>query len=272
MAYDGGESYYREKTAAAGDWQYFNLLAFMKARGEEVKKQLEALDAGKFPRGGGGGSDGSVPASETCQDWRLEQTSGAVFEMNDATCPSSHSECSLAYICFDETEEGLCNAQTGQFKDRSWLGQPGETCSWEVDWFCRPCFPYSMCGVKAPPPPSPPPSSPPPGFPPALPGDAPPLAPPPLAPPPPSPEGGDLGGSAEAFVDPGFNAIAAQDDDDLGLAIGLSAGGCLLVALLSVATCIWYRKRRMQQLPPTSSGSGAPQQVEVTQAKLAPAV
>ena len=272
MAYDGGESYYREKRAAAGDWQYFNLLAFMKARGEEVKKQLEALDAGTFPRGGGGGSDGSVPASETCQDWRLEQTSGAVFEMNDATCPSSHSECSLAYICFDETEEGLCNAQTGQFKDRSWLGQPGETCSWEVDWFCRPCFPYSMCGVKAPPPPSPPPSSPPPGFPPALPGDAPPLAPPPLAPPPPSPEGGDLGGSAEAFVDPGSNAIAAQDDDDLGLAIGLSAGGCLLVALLSVATCIWYRKRRMQQLPPTSSGSGAPQQVEVTQAKLAPAV
>ena len=80
------------------------------------------------------------------------------------------------------------------------------------------------------------------------------------------------GGSAEAFVDPGSNAIAAQDDDDLGLAIGLSAGGCLLVALLSVATCIWYRKRRMQQLPPTSSGSGAPQQVEVTQAKLAPAV
>ena len=54
-----------EKTASAGTWQSFNLLAFMKARGEEVKKQLEALEAGTFPRG-----DGSVPASESCQDWR----------------------------------------------------------------------------------------------------------------------------------------------------------------------------------------------------------
>ena len=34
--------------------------------GEEVKKQLEALDAGTFPRG-----DSSVPASESCQDWRV---------------------------------------------------------------------------------------------------------------------------------------------------------------------------------------------------------
>ena len=55
-----------EKTASAETWQSFNLLAFMKARGEEVKKQLEALDAGTFPR-----RDGSVPASESCQDWRV---------------------------------------------------------------------------------------------------------------------------------------------------------------------------------------------------------
>ena len=55
-----------ELTASAGTWQSFNLLAFMEARGEEVKKQLEALDAGTFPRG-----DASVPASESCQDWRV---------------------------------------------------------------------------------------------------------------------------------------------------------------------------------------------------------
>ena len=55
-----------ELTASAGTWQSFNLLAFMEARGEEVKKQLEALEAGTFPRG-----DASVPASESCQDWRV---------------------------------------------------------------------------------------------------------------------------------------------------------------------------------------------------------
>ena len=55
-----------EMTASAGTWQSFKLLAFMEARGEEGKKQLEALEAGTFPRG-----DASVPASESCQDWRV---------------------------------------------------------------------------------------------------------------------------------------------------------------------------------------------------------
>ena len=59
-------------------------------------------------------------------------------------------------------------------------------------------------------------------------------------------------------------AIAeAAQDDDLGLAIGLSFGGGLLVALLAVATCIWYRKRRMQQQQPSISTVATPQ-VEVT--------
>ena len=156
MIFSGGKYYYMETTASAGSWDVFNLLAFMKKRGEEVKKQLEALEAGTFPRGGDGGSDGSVLASETCQDWRLGQTPGYTFEANSETCPPSHADCSKASLCFDETEKGLCDALTGQFTDRSPLGQPGARCTALVDQYCRPCFPYSVCGVKKPsPPPSP---------------------------------------------------------------------------------------------------------------------
>ena len=35
----------REVSAERGKWQSYNLLAFMKARGEEVTKQLAALEA-----------------------------------------------------------------------------------------------------------------------------------------------------------------------------------------------------------------------------------
>ena len=71
-------------------------------------------------------------------------------------------------------------------------------------------------------------------------------------------------GSRVAPGEEAANAEAAQDDD-LGLAIGLSFGGGLLLALLAVATCIWYRnrKRRMQQQQPSISTVATPQ-VEVT--------
>ena len=69
------------------------------------------------------------------------------------------------------------------------------------------------------------------------------------------------------MVPPGEEAAIAEEaqDDDIGLAIGLAFGGGLLVALLAVATCIWYRnrKRRMQQQQPSISTVATPQ-VEVT--------
>jgi hypothetical protein len=60
-----GEDYAREKTASAGYAGNFNLLAFMKARGEEVRKQLAAIDAGNFSQ-----LEHQVPATEKCADWR----------------------------------------------------------------------------------------------------------------------------------------------------------------------------------------------------------
>ena len=60
-----GKYYSTEVTPEAGKWWDFNLLAFMKARGEQVKAQLAALDGGTFPR-----TDDVVPVHEICQDWR----------------------------------------------------------------------------------------------------------------------------------------------------------------------------------------------------------
>jgi hypothetical protein len=57
--------------------------------------------------------------------------------------------------------------------------------------------------------------------------------------------------------------VAAQDAGP-DLAIGLTLGGCLLVAVLAAATFVWHRKRRMQP-PPSGASTAAPQQaVEVT--------
>ena len=55
--------------------------------------------------------------------------------------------------------------------------------------------------------------------------------------------------------------------------VGGALGGCLLVAVLGVVTCIWYRKRRMQllimqkvnepQISQTPAQTSQPQQVDV---------
>ena len=65
--------------------------------------------------------------------------------------------------------------------------------------------------------------------------------------PPPSPPSFPPPAPLSRVVPPGEEAAIAEEaqDDDIGLAIGLAFGGGLLVALLAVATCIWYRKRRM---------------------------
>ena len=73
-------------------------------------------------------------------------------------------------------------------------------------------------------------------------------SPPPPSPPPPSPL-------------PPPSQLSQAQDAGLGLAIGLSLGGCLLV--VAVATCIWYHTCRMQP-PSPSAPTRAPQQIEVT--------
>ena len=90
--------------------------------------------------------------------------------------------------------------------------------------------------APSPPPPSPPPPSP---LPPASPSPLPPASPSPSPP--------------------------SSQDAGPGLTVGLSLGaGCLLVAVLAVATCILYRKRRMQQQPsPSATTTAAPQQIDV---------
>ena len=74
-------------------------------------------------------------------------------------------------------------------------------------------------------------------------------SPPPPFPPPPTP-------TLPPWVPPGAN------DLDVAMAIGLSLGSCLLVAVLAAAAYAWYRTRRMQT-PPPSSSTRAPQQIEV---------
>ena len=91
------------------------------------------------------------------------------------------------------------------------------------------------------PPPAPPAAPPTPAFPPNLP-----------PPPPASP------------LLPGVGVKAPSNSDaSLGLAIGLSLGGCVLVAVLAAAAFVWYRKRGMQP-PPSNASTATPQQVEVT--------
>ena len=79
--------------------------------------------------------------------------------------------------------------------------------------------------------------------------EAPEAAPPPWR----APGGSYIKGGISDPIDP---------DSGPGLAIGLTLGGCLLVAMLAAAVFVWHRKRRTQ--PPQSSASNAaPQQVEV---------
>ena len=87
-------------------------------------------------------------------------------------------------------------------------------------------------------------------------------SPPPPSPPPPSP----LPPASPSPLPPASPSPPSSQDAGPGLTIGLSLGaGCLLVAVLAVATCISYRKRRMQQQPSPSASTraAAPQQIDV---------
>ena len=126
----GVQQFEKELKASNGQWQEYNLLAFMKARGEEVKKQLDALDAGTFPH-----HDDQV---EACQDWRSKTARSSTYQEDGKKCDKHYRSCSLSVtpFCFDETS--WCNAKTGQFTTVK--------CKEAIP--CRNCYPYSMCGSK----------------------------------------------------------------------------------------------------------------------------
>ena len=122
----------KELKAANGRWQDYNLLAFMRARGEEVKKQTDALDAGIFPR-----QNDQVPKWEACQDWRLKTPAPTAYQEDGKKCTHASIQCVRAAACFDETV--WCDTKTGQFTNTALCGKAT---------FCRNCFPFSMCGSK----------------------------------------------------------------------------------------------------------------------------
>lgn len=78
-----GAFYSKELTTEASNWEEeidrFPLLPTMKARAEDVRAQLAAIDAGTFPRGPHLGVNGDNEAWEYCPDWRAE-------EVNTTTC------------------------------------------------------------------------------------------------------------------------------------------------------------------------------------------
>jgi len=83
----------KELTASNGVWQKYNLLAFMKARGEEVKKQLAALDDGTFPR-----LDDKVPSEEPCQSWLSDKSPNKLSGnlVHGSNCPPAlAAECCI---------------------------------------------------------------------------------------------------------------------------------------------------------------------------------
>ena len=76
----------------------------MKARAEDVQKQLAALDDGTYPRGGGDGSS-SGEAWEPCVDWRISEPDTSACEEG---CKSDG--------CLMEgwTVESYCDESTGK--------------------------------------------------------------------------------------------------------------------------------------------------------------
>jgi len=131
-----GTDFSTELSASAGKWENSNLLAFMKKKGEEVKKQIVALEAGTFPR-----MDHEVPKTESCQDWRRETPSSDTYVEDGAICNQHTRGCQVAYNCFLEEGPGWCDATTGQFTDTT-------NCGAIPSLFCRGCFPHSKCGSK----------------------------------------------------------------------------------------------------------------------------
>eukprot|EP00797_Seminavis_robusta_P004995 Sro1328_g263180.3 (377) ;mRNA; r:11264-12394 len=82
-----GAFYSLEKTTESANWEEeedrYPLLPTMKARAEDVRAQLAAIDAGMFPRGPHGvGVNGDYEAWEPCPDWRSQQVNATMCEQS----------------------------------------------------------------------------------------------------------------------------------------------------------------------------------------------
>jgi hypothetical protein len=79
-----GAFYDKELTPKSANWKEeiprFPLLPTMKARSEDVRAQLEAIDAGTYPRGPFVGLHGDNEPWEACPDWRLTEANRSACE------------------------------------------------------------------------------------------------------------------------------------------------------------------------------------------------
>ena len=82
LSFGGGASFDSELSPDAASWDSgtFPLLPFMKARAEEVQKQLDALDDGTFARGPQPGVRARNEPWETCADWELSEPDTSACE------------------------------------------------------------------------------------------------------------------------------------------------------------------------------------------------
>jgi len=105
-----GAFYGKELTPESANWEEedtrFPLLPTMKARTEDVRAQLAAIDEGSFPRGPFVGVHGDNEAWEPCADWRLT-------EPNQTACPGGcdyHGcdEGDWVVSSFCDEEKGVC--------------------------------------------------------------------------------------------------------------------------------------------------------------------
>lgn len=80
-----GAFYDNELTPESSKWEEtgddFPLLPTMKARAEDVRAQLAAIDAGTFARGPHVGVNGDNEAWEYCPDWRSEEKNNSMCEL-----------------------------------------------------------------------------------------------------------------------------------------------------------------------------------------------
>jgi hypothetical protein len=124
------------------------LLGFLKQRAAIVKEQLQALDAGSFPR-----MPDKVQDWETCQDWRstkppekkapqqFTDPSEQMIIDGTAGCSAALQDCQQAMTCFNHKVGCI----SGKFV---W-----DECKPAA--VCAPCFPKSLCGTLKPTPPNP---------------------------------------------------------------------------------------------------------------------
>ena len=104
-----GAFYDLERSPDTATWSdeipRYPLLPTMKARTEDVRAQLAAIDAGTFPRGPFVGVNGDNEPWEPCADWRLS-------EPNTTACPEGckYESCYMS----DWTVSSYCDEETGK--------------------------------------------------------------------------------------------------------------------------------------------------------------